>query len=58
MVIPDITNPSFPLLVRGAEDAVSKCKHLLITFNTGDNIEREQQVLSVLRSRRSLSATE
>jgi LacI family transcriptional regulator len=52
MVIPDITNPFFPSVVRGAEDAASKSKYLLITFNTDDHIEREQQVLSVLRSRR------
>ncbi len=52
MVISDITNPFFPLLVRGAEDALLKKGHLLITFNTDDQVEREKQVLSVLRARR------
>jgi len=52
MVISDITNPFFPLLVRGAEDAAFAHGYLLITFNTDDRVERERQVLSLLRSRR------
>jgi len=52
MVIPDITNPFFPQIVRGAEDAALKNGYLLVTFNTDDQTEREKQVLSVLRSRR------
>ena len=53
MVISDITNPFFPLLVRGAEDAASARGYFLITFNTDDRIERERQVLSLLKSRRA-----
>lgn len=52
MVVSDITNPFFSQLVRGAEDAALKCNHLLLTFNTDDQVEREMQVLSVLRKRR------
>ncbi len=52
MVISDITNPFFPQVVRGAEDTAFKRGYLLITFNTDDKVERERQVLSVLRSRR------
>jgi len=52
MVISDITNPFFPQLVRGAEDVALKHNYLLITFNTDDKVEREKQVLSVLRARR------
>jgi LacI family transcriptional regulator, galactose operon repressor len=52
MVISDITNPFFPLVVRGAEDAASALGYFLVTFNTDDRIERERQVLSLLRSRR------
>jgi LacI family transcriptional regulator len=52
MVISDITNPFFPLMVRGAEDAASAHGYFLITFNTDDRVERERQVLSLLRSRR------
>lgn len=52
MVITDITNPFFPLLVRGAEDAAWKHHYMLITFNSDDQLEREKQVLTVLRTRR------
>jgi LacI family transcriptional regulator, galactose operon repressor len=52
MAISDITNPFFPLLVRGAEDAALKHGYLLITFNTDDHVEREREILSVLRDRR------
>jgi LacI family transcriptional regulator len=52
MIISDITNPFFPLLVRGAEDEAFRHNYLLITFNTDDRIDREKRVLSVLRSRR------
>ena len=52
MVIPDITNPFFPLIVRGAEDAALAHGYLLVTFNTDDRVEREEQVLAMLRRRR------
>lgn len=52
MIISDITNPFFPQLVRGAEDVASQHGYLLITFNTDDQVERERQIFSVLRSRR------
>lgn len=52
MIISDITNPFFSQMVRGAEDAALKQNYLLLTFNTDDHIEREKQVLAVLRSRR------
>jgi LacI family transcriptional regulator len=52
MVISDITNPFFSQMVRGAEDAALERNYLLLTFNTDDRIEREKQVLAVLRSRR------
>ncbi len=52
MVISDITNPFFPLVVRGAEDYALQHGYLLITFNTDDQVVREKQVLSLLRSRR------
>jgi len=52
MIISDITNPFFPQVVRGAEDAAWQHGYLLITFNTDDQVERERQIFSVLRSRR------
>lgn len=52
MVISDITNPFFPHLVRGAEEAAAEHGYLLAVFNTDERVEREKQMLSVLRARR------
>lgn len=52
MVISDITNPFFPQVVRGAEDAAIASGYLLITLNTDDNPERERQALSMLRAQK------
>ena len=52
LIISDITNPFFSQVVRGAEDVAFPHGYLLITFNTDDRVEREQQIFSVLRSRR------
>lgn len=52
IVIPDITNPFFPKIVRGAESVLWTQDYSLITFNTDDDLDRERQVLAFLRSRR------
>jgi LacI family transcriptional regulator len=52
MVVSDITNPFFPQLVRGAEDAAWKHDYMLLTLNSDDQVERERQVMSALRDRR------
>jgi LacI family transcriptional regulator len=52
MIISDITNPFFPLVVRGAEAAAQKAGYVLNIFNTDDQFERERQVFSLLRTRR------
>jgi LacI family transcriptional regulator len=52
MVISDITNPFFPLVVRGAEDAASESGYLLTIIDTDDSLERERAVVSVLRTHR------
>lgn len=52
MIISDITNPFFPQLTRGAEDAALKHGYLLVATNTDDQVEREKHVLAVLRNRR------
>ena len=52
MVISDITNPFFPHLVRGAEEAAAEHGYLLAVFNTDERVEREKQMLSSLRTRR------
>jgi LacI family transcriptional regulator len=52
MIISDITNPFFPLVVRGAEFAAQKAGYVLNIFNTDDQLDREQQMFSVLQTRR------
>lgn len=52
MVQPDITNPFFPEIMRGAEDKAFECGYLLVTANTDERIEREQEVFATLRSHR------
>jgi len=52
MIIPDITNPFFPEVMRGAEDASRERKYLLVTANTNEHAEREHEVIFVLRSHR------
>ena len=51
MLISDITNPFFPEMVRGAEDAAIAHGYMLTTFNTDDRIERERQVLDFVQAR-------
>mgnify|MGYP005840997561 CR=1 FL=1 len=53
MVISDITNPFFPEVVRGAEDAALARGYLLSTFNTGDLPEREKLIFTMLESRQT-----
>ena len=52
MVLPDITNPFFPQVLRGAEDKALERGFLLVAANTDEQIERECRILSALRSRR------
>ena len=53
VVISDLTNPFFPLVSRGAEDAALKRGYLLNIFNTDDQLDRERRVIAILRSRRT-----
>ena len=52
MVLPDITNPFFPEIIRGAEDTAFERGYFLVTANTDEQIGRERRVVSALRSYR------
>ncbi len=52
MVVTDITDPFFAQMIRGAEDAARQHGYLLTIFNTDDEFQREEEVFSLLRSRR------
>jgi LacI family transcriptional regulator len=53
IVVPDITNPFFPEVIRGAEDVAFERKYFLVTANTDEQIGRERRILSALRAYRA-----
>lgn len=52
LVLPDITNPFFPEIIRGAEDTAFDRGYFLITANTDEQIGRERRIVAALRSYR------
>jgi LacI family transcriptional regulator len=52
MVVPDISNPFFPVLVRGAEDAAQKRGYSLLLCNSDGLLEKEELYLDLLLSKR------
>lgn len=52
IVLPDITNPFFPEVIRGAEDSAYDRGYFLVTANTDEQIGRERRVVAALRSYR------
>lgn len=51
MIIPDIANPFFPPVVRGAEDELARAGRTLIMMNTDDDPEREDRAVEQLIER-------
>lgn len=52
IVVRDIVNPFFPLLVRGAEDTAHKAGYSVLLCNSDDQREKEEQYLELLLSKR------
>jgi DNA-binding LacI/PurR family transcriptional regulator len=52
IVIPDMTIPFFPQVVSGAEAAARKRGYVLIAVNSGDDADRQKELLSLLRAQR------
>src|SRR5262250_2174888 len=52
MIVPDIANPFFPMVVRGAEDAAQKHGYNLLLCNSDDRLEKEERSVEVLLSKR------
>jgi len=52
VVVPDIANPFFPLVIRGAEDAAQKRGYNLLLCNSDDILEKEERALELLLSKR------
>ncbi len=52
MIVTDIANPFFPMVVRGAEDAAQRHGYNLLLCNSDDTVEREEKELELLLSKR------
>ncbi len=51
IVVPDITNPVFPPIIRGIEDALAKRGYLAILANTDGHLAQEAEIADLLRAR-------
>ncbi len=51
VVIPDLTNPLFPPIVRGIENALAPAGYTALLTNTDGEPERERQMFETLRGR-------
>jgi LacI family transcriptional regulator len=51
VVVPDITNPVFPPIIRGIEDALAKRGYLAILANTDGHMDQEAEIVDLLRAR-------
>jgi DNA-binding LacI/PurR family transcriptional regulator len=52
IVIPDITIPFFPKLIRGAESAARERGYFLIVLDSEGSYDREQEMISLLHAQR------
>jgi len=52
MIVPDIVNPFFPMVVRGAEDAAQKQGYNLLLCNSDDSLAKEEAAIELLLSKR------
>lgn len=51
MLIPDLTNPLFPPMVRGVDQVLSARGYTLLLADTDNSVEREEQLYAALRAR-------
>lgn len=52
MIVPDIANPFFPMVVRGAEDAAQRHGYNLLLCNSDDTLDKEESQIELLLSKR------
>ncbi len=52
IIVPDIANPFFPLVVRGAEDTAQKGGYSILLCNSDNQREKEERYLELLLSKR------
>jgi LacI family transcriptional regulator len=51
VLIPDLTNPLFPPIMRGIEDRLGEAGYTLLTVNTDNDPDRERRHMQTLRDR-------
>jgi LacI family transcriptional regulator len=51
VVIPDITDPVFPPIIRGIEDGLARHGYVAVIANTDGNAQKEAQVIDSMRGR-------
>ncbi len=52
VIIPDLTNPLFPPIIRGIEDVLGRHGYTAVIANTDNDIDREEVILDRMRARR------
>jgi len=52
MIVPDITNPFFPAVVRGAEDVLGRANYTLIVGNSDSDSEKEEAYYRAFTAKR------
>lgn len=52
MLVPDLTNPLFPPIVRGIEDRLTAAGSTLLVANTDNDVVKERAILDVMARRR------
>ncbi|NNC39785.1 MAG: LacI family DNA-binding transcriptional regulator [Acidimicrobiia bacterium] len=52
MLLPDLTNPLFPPIVRGVEDALGAADYTVILGNTDNDADKEASILRAMLNRR------
>ncbi len=52
MLVPDLTNPLFPPIVRGIEDSLGEADYTLILGNTDNDAEKEHSIVRTMLTRR------
>jgi len=52
MIVPDIANPFFPVVVRGAEDVARKHGYNLLICNSDDDLDQEESIIELLLAKR------
>lgn len=51
VVVPDITDPVFPPIIRGIEDGLAEYDHVAIIGNTDGDAARQAQIIAALQAR-------